>query len=165
MVERRDEDGRPEYHLTGAGRELRPIIEMMGVWGQRWARTPMRHTDLDVALLMWDIRRGARPDPLLPGRAVVRFEFAGAPRGRKHWWLVMEEGQTDLCLTDPGHEVDVRVRTDVRTLTEVWMGDLAIGAALRAGDLRLEGPARLQRRFPAWLGLSTFGDVERPAAS
>lgn len=165
IVARRVVGDHPEYHLTDAGQELRPIIEMMGVWGQRWARDSMRREDLDVNLLMWDIRRGTRPDPLLPGRAVVRFEFSGAPRGRKHWWLVMENESADLCLTDPGHEVDLRVITDVRTLTAVWMGDVAIGAALRAGDIALEGSAELRRRFPGWLGLSTFGDVERPAAS
>ena len=27
-----------EYQLTGAGEELRPLIERLGEWGQRWAR-------------------------------------------------------------------------------------------------------------------------------
>src|SRR5258707_7649699 len=25
-----------EYHLTDAGRELKPLVEAFGVWGQRW---------------------------------------------------------------------------------------------------------------------------------
>src|SRR5690606_4948188 len=27
-----------EYHLTAAGEELRPVIEAMGLWAQRWMR-------------------------------------------------------------------------------------------------------------------------------
>src|SRR4029453_1475681 len=27
-----------EYHLTAAGEELRPLIDCLGEWGQRWAR-------------------------------------------------------------------------------------------------------------------------------
>src|SRR3954470_21780924 len=28
--------GAPEYHLTQSGRELRPLVEAFGIWGQRW---------------------------------------------------------------------------------------------------------------------------------
>src|SRR3954471_8807273 len=30
------EPGIFEYHLTDAGRELEPLVEAFGVWGQRW---------------------------------------------------------------------------------------------------------------------------------
>ena len=163
IVERHGGGAHPAYRLTEAGEELRPIVEMMGVWGQRWVRDAAHELDLDAALLMWDIRRGVRSQRLGEARVVVRFEFPNAPRGKKHWWLVMDGDETDLCLTDPGHAIDLRIVTDVETMTRVWMGDCSIGEALRAGDLQLEGPARLQRRFPGWLGLSTFGAVERPA--
>src|SRR5438067_3873565 len=46
-----------EYHLTPAGEELRPIIDAMGIWGQRWARADIGAKHRDASLLMWDIRR------------------------------------------------------------------------------------------------------------
>ena len=70
--------------------------------------------------------------------------------------------EAEICLTDPGHEVDLRVRTHVRTLTRVWMGDADLGGALRAGEIELSGPSHLRRAFPAWLELNLFADV-RPA--
>jgi DNA-binding HxlR family transcriptional regulator len=46
-----------EYRLTAAGRELRPIVETMGVWGQRWVAAEATLHHLDADLLMWDVRR------------------------------------------------------------------------------------------------------------
>src|SRR5213075_266750 len=33
------EPGLIEYRLTEAGRQLRPLVEAFGVWGQRWVET------------------------------------------------------------------------------------------------------------------------------
>lgn len=52
IVERRRPGGATEYRLTEAGEELRPIIEQLGVWGQRWARGDVRPEHLDASLLM-----------------------------------------------------------------------------------------------------------------
>ena len=40
VVERRPFPGghAHEYHLTQAGEELKPWVELMGVWGERWVR-------------------------------------------------------------------------------------------------------------------------------
>jgi hypothetical protein len=79
------------------------------------------------------------------------------------WWLVFARPEVDLCLKDPGFPVDVVVTADLRTLTRVWMGDVPMAAALRAGAIRLEGPTSLVRAFPTWLRLSSFAHVERIA--
>ena len=55
-----------EYRLTEAGRELRPIIEAIGVWGHRWVTTEATLKNLDANLLMWDIRRNINTDPMPP---------------------------------------------------------------------------------------------------
>src|SRR5262245_24228973 len=46
-----------EYHLTAAGKELEPIVEAFGVWGQRWVQKDLSLQNLDATLLMWDMRR------------------------------------------------------------------------------------------------------------
>ncbi len=59
-----------EYHLTPAGQELGPIVEAIGVWGHRWTETKPQLDNLDVGLLMWDMRRSLKVGEL-PLRRVV----------------------------------------------------------------------------------------------
>lgn len=146
-----------DYHLTVAGEDLRPIIEAMGLWAQRWVRDDLvADQNLDPDLLMWDIRRciGAHRPPA--GRQVVQFRFAGMPSSRRHYWLVFDDGEPDLCMRDPGFDVDLLVSCTLRTLTEIWLGHVAIAAALGDGRLTLDGPPRLADSFAAWFGGSVF---------
>ena len=152
-----------EYALTEAGRELRPVIEMLGVWGQRWATHNITRDDLDASLLLWDIRRGLDADRMPDGQTVIHFSFSDGPAAKRNWWLVANDADVDLCLVDPGKEVDLHVHSDVRTLVDVWMGHMAIGDALRAGDITLDGPRTLVRAFPQWLRLNVFAEHARPA--
>ena len=149
-----------EYHLTDAGRELEPLIMGMGEWGARWARSQLAPEDLDVTLLMWDMRRTVRPEHFPPRRVVVAFEFTDVPQSKRRWWLLSEVVEADLCMTDPGHEVDLFVHADLRTMTGIWTGDLSLEAAQASGALEVHGPADLRRRLRAWLGLSAFATVK-----
>jgi DNA-binding HxlR family transcriptional regulator len=158
VVERRkapDERGH-HYYLTKAGEALRPIIEALGVWGLQFVRSNFEHQDLDPRLLMWDMRRCIRIERLPPGRVVIRFEFPDQPATKRRWWLLKDRDNLDLCLQDPGFEVGLTVSANPRTMTRVWMGDLDIADALRAGTLTLEGSTALCLSFPDWIGLSVF---------
>ena len=165
VVERRETGAGREYHLTPAGEELRPIIEQLGTWGHRWARKDVAD-DLDPSVLMWDLRRRIDHEATPAHRVVVRFDLSGVPRdhaAKRTWWLVLEPGEVDLCLKDPGFPVDVTVAADLATLTAVWMGRIDYADAARRGSVRAEGPRALVRAFPGWLGLSLFASVEMPA--
>ena len=151
-----------DYTLTPAGWELFPIIEAMGLWGQRWARSRYGPDELDPALLMWDLRRMLQPTGLADRRAVVEFTFTAAPRGKSRFWLVVEQ-PIDLCLVDPGYPVDLRVRSSVRVLTEVWMGDRTLGDAVADGVVEVDGPSRLRRDFCRWFGAHPVLGQVRPA--
>ena len=78
----RGEKGIFEYHLTQAGKDLRPVVEAMGFWGQKWVTSESSLGNLDPSLLMWDMRRMLRPDGLDEGRTVVEIRFRAAPPGR-----------------------------------------------------------------------------------
>ena len=156
-----------EYYLTPAGEEFRPVIERLGEWGQRWARAHVDADDLDSGLLMWDIHRRLNVERLPDRRAVVRFDFRGVPRVArcpKTFWLVLERPNVDVCMKDPGFEVNLVVDADLAALTKVWMGDVRLDDMRRAGLIRLDGPQELVRTFPAWLALSGFAGVGRPRA-
>ncbi|MGD8495352.1 MAG: helix-turn-helix domain-containing protein [Gemmatimonadales bacterium] len=165
VIERRsaDEHDHDEYVLTRAGRELEPVIEAMGIWGTRWITAELPAGDLDVDLLMWDVRRRIDTNRAPDGRTVVRFHYEDQPEDHRDYWLVVDEGEVDLCWRDPGFDVDLTVETTLRMMTRVWRGDVRFGEALRHHRLQLRGPAPLRRSFPEWLGYSVFAGVERPA--
>lgn len=149
------------YDLTEAGRELEPIIEALGVWGQRWVRTRVDRDDLDPSLLMWDVRRRVRPEEMPIERAVIEFHIRGVSSARRRWWLLIGEGEPDLCLTWPGHDTDLTVTAGIRALVDVWMGARDVREAIRSGDLTLEGSRALAKSFPEWFGLSSLAAAAR----
>lgn len=159
VVDRTESNGQVRYTLTEAGLELKPILLAMGTWGHRWARSKLGSEDLDPSMLMWDIHRTMNAEYFTGARTVLLFEFSDYAAKYKRWWLVIDEGDVDVCMKDPGHEVDLQVVTTVRTLTAVWMGDLGLGQAIRSKQLNLSGPARLKRDISTWLGTNYFADV------
>ncbi|HZP94329.1 MAG TPA: helix-turn-helix domain-containing protein [Burkholderiales bacterium] len=151
------------YQLTTAGQELRPLIMQLGTWGQRWSRSRMTAQDLDASFLMWDIRRNLRFDKL-PKEVVIFVELTDAKRGMKNWWLVVDAGEADLCLEDPGREVDISLSSSLRTMTQIWMGDISLSRARDDDLLKVYGKGSLVRSIGSWLGFSPFAHVA-PAES
>jgi DNA-binding HxlR family transcriptional regulator len=160
VVERKCGPQGPQYHLTEAGREFAPIVRQLGEWGQRWFRPKFDRNDLDVGLLMWDMRRSIKPDAFPAGRVSVQFDFSGLPASKRTWWLISNGEEVDLCPNDPGYEVGLYVVTDLRTMTRVFMGDLPLKTAIGSGEIELDGSRELRQQFERWLGLSGFADIE-----
>ena len=160
VIEHRD----GEYRLTRAGEELRPMIEQMAVWGERWVRREVSREDADAGLLMWAIRRSIRTDETPEVRTVLHFHFPAAPQAKRCWWLVIDGPEVDMCLRDPGFDVDLTVHSEPHVLASVWMGDLSLVEALRRRAVRLQGPDHNVRAFPRWFGLSSVASVQRQAS-
>lgn len=160
--QRDPETGTPRYRLTEAGEELHPVIMALGCWGQRWLESQLSMKNLDPSLLMWDMRRNLNPEPLPDQRVTVQILYHDVASGRAKWWLVIDkssaDGVVDLCRKDPGHDVDLYVVSDLRTMTAIWMGLLTVAEALDSGKLRLTGARQLQDSMQRWLGLSVFAD-------
>ena len=163
VVKRQQTQSGPRYGLTAAGEELRPIIMQLGVWGHRWARSELSKDDLDPSLLMWDIHRNLDAAFFTEARTVLLFEFSDYTSKYRLWWLVIRDGEVDVCLKDPGHEVNLHILTDLKTLTGVWMGDLSLGQAIRSGQIKVSGAQELRSSMSAWLGTNYFADI-KPAS-
>lgn len=151
------------YHLTAAGRELQPVLIGLGEWGMRWARGQMADAELDVGLLMADIERRIDRGALPAGRTVLHFRFTDLDRYAQ-WWLKIDGDEGELCLDDPGDDVDVYFASTLRTMTEVWMGDVSLHEAQRSGSLRVVGAPAYTRTLAAWFVLHVMSRI-RPAVA
>ena len=161
----RSERGAFEYQLTPAGRELRPIVEAFGIWGQRRIEADLSLQHLDAQLLMWDMRRNLNTTPMPAHRSVVQFAYPELPAAQRLWWLlVAPEAGVDLCSIDPGFDVDLYVSVDLRTMTAIWMGLDTVRAALANRRMILTGDRKLGAAMQSWLGLSPFAKEQKLAS-
>jgi hypothetical protein len=98
-------------------------------------------------------------------RSTIEVIFADQPTVRRKWWLIVEPGkEVDLCSVDPGFEVDLYLATDLRAMTEIWMGYTSLARAKEDGRLTVTGNRQLEAKLKSWLGLSRFAKVEKLVA-
>jgi DNA-binding HxlR family transcriptional regulator len=147
-----------EYFPTESCRQLLPIIKSLGDWGMRWARDNMTESDYDVELLMLYLQRSIRPDKLVGDETVIRFKFTDI-RDLSDWWLIARDRNVDVCVKDPGKDVDVYFTCPVKTMIDVWMGDLSYRKAVNSDKLKVVGPRVLTRNIFTWMDVSIFADL------
>lgn len=159
------ESGAFEYRLTASGRELGPIVEAFGIWGQRRIEADLSLQHLDVQLLMWDMRRNLNTTPMPQRRNVVQFVYPELPAMQRSWWLIVDpKHDVDLCSVDPGFDVDLYVSVDLRTMTAIWMGLDTVRVAVASKRMILTGERRIASAMQTWLGLSPFAKEKKLAS-
>jgi DNA-binding HxlR family transcriptional regulator len=141
-----------EYHLTRAGLELHDVIGSLLAWGVQWAFGDPSPEQLDPLLLMWWIHNRVKLDNLPDHRIVVQFDFHGAKVGT--YWLMMMPHEVNLCLTQPGYEIDILVTSDLATFFKLWLGRISYEEATGNCGVEIDGIPRLVRAFPDWFELS-----------
>ncbi len=151
-----------EYTLTPSGKELEPLVMAMGNWAHRWVKSEPYLQDLDPALLMWDIRRNLKVTGLPTRRLTIQFIYPELSKALRNWWLLIDPNHgVDLCSEDPGFEVDLYSTSDLRTMTEIWMGRVTVTAAIKTKQLTLTGDKSVATRMQDWLGLSVFAKLSQ----
>ncbi|WP_146592128.1 winged helix-turn-helix transcriptional regulator [Puniceibacterium confluentis] len=158
------DQGVKEYRLTKAGDELRPLIMGIGAWGQRWVESEISLNNLDPELLIWDMHRFLKIDPLPERRVCLQFVFNNLPTARQNYWLLADpQSGVEACYADPGYDVDLYSECSLRTMTGIWMGLDTVEKAVNEGRLELTGAREVAARMQEWLGLSPFAREERMA--
>ena len=158
----RKEPGVFEYELTEAGQDLKAVVMAFGIWGQRWVEAEPSLENLDVSLLMWDMRRNLVTTPMPKRRSVVQFRYPALSPARRSYWLIVEPDEpVDLCSVDPGFDVDLYVTTDLRSMTAIWMGLDTVRAAVEEDRMVLTGDQKLASTMQVWLGLSPFAKEKK----
>jgi DNA-binding HxlR family transcriptional regulator len=159
------EPGVFEYQLTASGRELGPIVQAFGIWGQRRIEAELSLQHLDAQLLMWDMRRNLDTTPMPSRRSVVQFTYPELPATQRAWWLIVDPKEgVDLCSIDPGFDVDLYVSVDLRSMTAIWMGLDTVRAATASRRMMLTGDRKLASAMQTWLGLSPFAKEQKLAS-
>ncbi len=150
-----------DYKLTPAGEDLSTIILDLGVWSKKHTDANKNLANTDVALLMWDIRRNLHAEHFPLDAGVVQVQFTDAAEKHRNWWMIFSaQEEPDVGPIEPPQEVDLFLKTDVRTLTAVWLGYNNLDAEVQANNIQLMGQKCLQESLPRWFGPGAFAHVE-----
>jgi len=120
----------------------------------------MSKKDLDPSLLMWDMHRNIDTSFFGDERKVLQFEFVDYATKMRFWWLVVTGDIVDICLKNPGHEVDLMVQAKLKAMTQIWMGDLSVSKAKRQKLIRVSGDSALNKTMASWIGCSQLASIK-----
>jgi DNA-binding HxlR family transcriptional regulator len=137
------------YGLTEAGADLVGVIDGLGRWAETWVEVLPEHHDPGFALWAWcqvQLDRSALPDE----RVVVQFEFPEEAPGNRHFWMLIENRDAELCATDPGGEPGLRVVAESKAFVDWHRGVLPWSTAVRRRAITTAGSRSLVRAFPTW---------------
>jgi DNA-binding HxlR family transcriptional regulator len=137
------------YRLTEAGNDLAGIIAGLAAWGERWLEVTTEHSDPGFALWAWcqlQMDRSALP----AGRVVVALTFPDERPTNRRYWILIDDGDAELCYSDPGGQPDLMVEAASPAFVDWHRGARSWQDVLRSGEVKMTGPAWLRRSFPAW---------------
>lgn len=162
---RRSGSGRSwTYHLTRAGEEFRPLIQALGIWGQRWSRRELQKHEVNLTLLLWALELSVKPAAFDGRRCVVQMTFPDQPKQCQDWWFINDEGRAELCFQEPGFDVDLYISTKLPDMIRVYRGDLSLSHALAQERLKVHGVGWARRSLSRWLTPSAFAHVKSERA-
>jgi DNA-binding HxlR family transcriptional regulator len=151
------------YEATDAGRDAWEVLKALGTWGDRWTDIEPTHADPTAVLWSWT-HTYMRRELLPPDRIVVRFDFRNAKGKLAKEWFLVEHGDVELCVFDPGFGDDVVVTIHDAVVFARWHLGLADwGWALRHGAIELSGRSDVRRALPTWDGAPDFHRARRAA--
>jgi DNA-binding HxlR family transcriptional regulator len=160
VVEARPAARGKTYHLTASGREFIPLVIALGTWGQRWSRRQLVEGEVDLGLLLWSLERSADATAFGKAQSLVQVEFTDQPKDKRLWWFINRDGACELCLEDPGFEVDLYLACSLPDMIYILRGDLALTPALSSGRLEAHGSTRARRALRAWLNLGPLTKIK-----
>ncbi len=151
--------GEKRYKLTTAGLELRPIVDQLGRWGQRWLDRP-RLGDLDPELLVYDICREIDRARLPERPLTVDVDFTDATQPRR-WWLSLSAAEINIRQVTVPVAATVRLTCTLGALAGVGLGHVSWLQAVREHAIMLAGDAASIRSLIDCFGRSRYAKVPR----
>lgn len=160
VIERHDfGEKRQGYVLTPSGREFVPLVEALGIWGQRWTRRELKEHEIDLGLLVWSLESSTNPDAFGDRRCLIRLELTDQTDAKRWWWFLNEEGRCELCVDDPGGDVNLYLACTLPDAIYLVRGDLPLASATSSQRLEILGDGWARKSFAKWLNLSPLTQV------
>lgn len=161
VVSREAEGGRfARYMLTEAGLEFVPLVEALGIWGQRWTRRELKEHEIDLGLLVWSLESATNPTAFGTRRCLIRLELTDQPKAKHFWWFLNAKGKCELCIDDPGGEVNLYLACTLPDAIYLVRGDLKLTTATESQRLEILGDGWAHQAFPEWLNLSPLTQID-----
>jgi DNA-binding HxlR family transcriptional regulator len=150
--------GAQVYELTDRGRELEPVILALGAWG---SRAPFPSGDARLGVDSAVLALKTLFDPPSAGSIDEEVELRlDGERFRAH----VADGRLDVA-RGAAHDPVAVVETDPETLSRVLWHGRKLTAALRAGDVRIDGDTAAAKRFLALFPPPELTAAASPAAA
>ena len=159
--------GEAGYVTTETADELKPVVHAFGKWAHRNVDVEVSLEKLDARLLMWNMRRKIDVLALPKGKiTVIQFTYPELAKDQRDYWLVAKPGQpVDLCLLDPGHDVDLFIRAELKAMTSAWMGWSNLHREIDAEKIVLIGNSKLVSTLEKWMARSSYAVREMAGAA
>jgi len=151
--------GTVDYIRTPLAEELEETLELLGDWAYRNIESEVALQNLNVDYLMWNLRQHIQVAALPERRVVIRFHFTDLAEDKATYWLNTRPGfPVDLCMSDPGFEVDLYIETKSEALAKVWMGYSSMRSEVAKDHIRLIGDSLLLRTIEKWFMKISFAE-------
>jgi len=147
------------YTLTESGREFVPLVEALGIWGQRWTRRELQAHEIDLGLFVWSVEDSAKPEGLGRSQSLIQWELTDQPPAKQLWWFQNKEGKCKLCVDHPGGDVDLYLSSTLPDAIRVIRGDIALPTAVATGRLEAIGEKWARDNLANWLNLSQLAQI------
>lgn len=155
------DNGAIDYKSTNIGMELEPIVHALGEWAHRNMDADITLENLDARLLMWNIRRKVDTSVLPAKKTVIQFIFPELPGDQQNYWLIAKPGlPTDLCLIDPGSDVDLFITADLKAMTSAWIGLSSLQNEIDAEKIAFIGDRAIAKTIGEWMVRSSFASID-----
>lgn len=152
--------GSVNYFRTAMAIELEPFLNGLAQWAQRNVEAEVAIAAPNISTMMWSARRKITLAELPQRRVVVQFHFSGAARGEERYWLVAKPGMdVDICISDPGTDVDLYVEATPESMAAVMLGRSSISAEVDNGTLFLSGDLWMIRNIDRWFPREDDHDI------
>lgn len=148
-----------EYHLTPAGLGLKPLLKAFGQWGMTWAFDSIDDGELNPAVIVRDFAYAMDTSQLPSGDTTLQFNILEPEPVRK--FVLVRDGMAQQCDESIGYEVDIYLSASLKTLYQIWFGEISVATAREQELLKVIGASHYTNNVSKWLRTSQFAPYNR----
>ena len=156
----------PQYVLTPAGEQLRPVVRALLGWAEKWVPENPVLAQRDSGVIVWWLAHRVDPSRVPQRQVVLEIAMPGAdvPRG---WLLLARGADATVCAEDPLLDEDryVYVETVPDALYPISRGLRTWTEAIDDRSVHVYGEPELVRALPSWFLAIEPSLVRDPRAS